>query len=73
MRALYWHKTNDVRVETIEGPRIEHTRDIIIKATESGICGSDLTRYSGSMPTIEERDTISHQPVGKMARSTLYL
>ncbi len=64
MRALCWHGTEDVRVDTVEDPSIEDPRDIIIKVTASGICGSDLHLYSGSMPTMEEGDIIGHEPMG---------
>ena len=64
MRALCWHGTEDVRVDTVEDPKIEDPRDIIIKVTASGICGSDLHLYSGSMPTMEEGDIIGHEPMG---------
>lgn len=64
MRALCWHGTNDVRVDTVDDPGIEDPRDIIIKVTASGICGSDLHLYSGAMPTMEEGDIIGHEPMG---------
>jgi hypothetical protein len=42
MRALCWHGTGDVRVDTVPDPRIEHPRDAIIRITACAICGSDL-------------------------------
>jgi len=68
MRALCWHGTEDVRVDTVEDPRIEDPRDIIIKVTASGICGSDLHLYSGAMPTMKEGDIIGHEPMGHASR-----
>lgn len=64
MRALCWHGKNDVRVDTVDDPKIEDPKDIIIKITASGICGSDLHLYSGSMPTMNEGDIIGHEPMG---------
>jgi len=42
MRALCWHGKGDVRVDTVPDPRIEHSRDAVIKVTACAICGSDL-------------------------------
>lgn len=64
MRALCWHGKEDVRVDTVDDPKIEDPKDIIIKVTASGICGSDLHLYSGSMPTMNEGDIIGHEPMG---------
>jgi len=64
MKALCWHGTGDVRVDTVEDPKILDPRDIIIQITASGICGSDLHLYDGLMPTMEEGDIIGHEPMG---------
>jgi threonine dehydrogenase-like Zn-dependent dehydrogenase len=57
MRALCWYGTNDVRYATVDDPRIENPSDVILKATASGICGSDLDTSArgnrGSMPRCE--------------------
>ena len=45
MRALTYHGTRDVRVDTVSDPRIERPTDAIIRVTSSGICGSDLHLY----------------------------
>ena len=42
MKALCWHGTGDVRVDTVPDPKIEDPRDIVIKITSTAICGSDL-------------------------------
>ncbi|MEM9964751.1 MAG: hypothetical protein AAGC58_05330 [Asticcacaulis sp.] len=41
MRALCWHGTGDVRVDTVPDPQILDPRDAIIKVTSTAICGSD--------------------------------
>jgi threonine dehydrogenase-like Zn-dependent dehydrogenase len=64
MKALCWHGTGDVRVDTVEDPSILDPSDIIIQITASGICGSDLHLYDGLMPTMEEGDIIGHEPMG---------
>jgi alcohol dehydrogenase len=50
MKALVFHKPKDVRVETVEDPRIEHAEDVILKVTSTAICGSDLHIYNGMFP-----------------------
>jgi threonine dehydrogenase-like Zn-dependent dehydrogenase len=42
MRALCWHGKGDVRVDTVPDPKIQHSRDAVIKITACAICGSDL-------------------------------
>ena len=66
MKAVCWHGKNDVRVDTVPDPTIEDPRDIIIKVTASGICGSDLHLYDGYVPTMEEGDIIGHEPMGEV-------
>lgn len=50
MKALVFHKPKDVRVDTVEDPRIEESRDVILKVTSTAICGSDLHIYNGLFP-----------------------
>ena len=50
MKALMFHKPGDVRVETIDDPKIEDQRDAIIRVTATAICGSDLHIYNGFLP-----------------------
>jgi threonine dehydrogenase-like Zn-dependent dehydrogenase len=40
----------DVRVDTVDDPKIEDARDAIIRVTSTAICGSDLHIYNGSIP-----------------------
>jgi threonine dehydrogenase-like Zn-dependent dehydrogenase len=64
MKALCWHGSGDVRVDTVPDPRIQHPRDAIIKITASGICGSDLHLFDGFIPTMEKGDILGHEPMG---------
>ena len=50
MKALVFHKPNDVRVETVEDPQIEDSHDAIVRVTSTAICGSDLHIYNGFFP-----------------------
>lgn len=64
MRAVTWHGKEDMRVDTVPDPQIEHPRDAIIEITATGICGSDLHIYDGFIPMMEKGDVIGHEPMG---------
>lgn len=64
MRALTWHGTRDVRIDTVPDPKIEHPTDAIVRVTSSGICGSDLHLYEVMGPFIDEGDILGHEPMG---------
>jgi threonine dehydrogenase-like Zn-dependent dehydrogenase len=64
MKALTWHGKRDVRVDTVDDPRIEQPTDAIIRVTSSGLCGSDLHLYEVLGPFMEEGDILGHEPMG---------
>ncbi|MFE5300171.1 zinc-dependent alcohol dehydrogenase [Streptomyces sp. NPDC056632] len=64
MRALTWHGTADVRVDTVADPRIEQPTDVIVKVTTSGLCGSDLHLYQVLGPFLEPGNILGHEPMG---------
>jgi threonine dehydrogenase-like Zn-dependent dehydrogenase len=64
MRALTYHGTRDVRVDTVDDPTIEQPTDAIIRVTSSGICGSDLHLYEVLGPFLDEGDILGHEPMG---------
>lgn len=50
MKAAVFHKPGDIRVDTVEDPRIEDPGDVILKVTSTAICGSDLHIFDGGVP-----------------------
>jgi len=64
MKAVAWHGTHDVRVDTVPDPTIEHPTDAIIRVTSSGLCGSDLHLYEVLGPYLDEGDILGHEPMG---------
>ncbi|MBB2969955.1 zinc-dependent alcohol dehydrogenase [Mesorhizobium sp. RMAD-H1] len=66
MRALTWHGTHDVRVETVPDPEIVNPRDAIIRVTSTAICGSDLHLYDGVIPTLMPGDILGHEFMGEV-------
>jgi threonine dehydrogenase-like Zn-dependent dehydrogenase len=66
MKALCWHGTNDVRVDTVPDPKILNPRDAIVKVTSTAICGSDLHIYNGYIPTMKAGDILGHEFMGEV-------
>jgi threonine dehydrogenase-like Zn-dependent dehydrogenase len=64
MKALTWHATHDVRVDTVPDPVIQAPTDAIIKVTSSGLCGSDLHLYEVLGMFIDPGDILGHEPMG---------
>ncbi len=64
MKAICWHGTSDVRVDTVPDPKIADPGDAIVRITSTAICGSDLHLYDGLMPTMQEGDVLGHEPMG---------
>ena len=66
MRALTWHGTHDVRVETMPDPEIMNPRDAIVRVTSTAICGSDLHLYDGVIPGLLAGDILGHEFMGEV-------
>ncbi len=64
MKAICWHGTNDVRVDTVPDPKIISSRDAVIQVTSTAICGSDLHLLNGFIPTMESGDILGHEFMG---------
>jgi threonine dehydrogenase-like Zn-dependent dehydrogenase len=66
MKAVVWHATNDVRVESVPDPRILNPRDAIVRITSTAICGSDLHLLNGFIPTMQAGDILGHEFMGEV-------
>jgi threonine dehydrogenase-like Zn-dependent dehydrogenase len=66
MKAVCWHGSKDVRVDTVPDPKILNPRDAIIKVTSTAICGSDLHIYDGFIPTMKSGDILGHEFMGEV-------
>ena len=64
MRAVTWHGTEDVRVDTVPDPSIQEPTDAIVRITSTAICGSDLHLYKILGMFMDEGDIIGHEPMG---------
>ncbi|MBL1083666.1 zinc-dependent alcohol dehydrogenase family protein [Streptomyces actinomycinicus] len=47
MRATVIHGPNDIRIEEVPDPRIQHPADAVVRVVSACICGSDLWAYRG--------------------------
>lgn len=64
MRALTYHGTKDVRVETVPDPILQDADDVILRVTATAICGSDLHLYRGKIPEVKDGDILGHEFMG---------
>ena len=64
MRALTYHGSKDVRVESVPDPIIQHSDDVILRVTATAICGSDLHLYRGKIPMVKDGDILGHEFMG---------
>ena len=69
MRALTWHGTHDVRVDTVPDPEIVNPRDCIVEVTSTAICGSDLHLYDGVIPGMRAGDVLGHEFMGRVVET----
>ncbi|MFD1123037.1 zinc-dependent alcohol dehydrogenase [Methylophilus flavus] len=64
MRALTYHGSNDVRVESVPDPVLTQEDDVILRVTATAICGSDLHLYRGKIPEVKDGDILGHEFMG---------
>ncbi|WP_446786512.1 zinc-dependent alcohol dehydrogenase [Macellibacteroides fermentans] len=53
-----------MKVKEVPEPKIQKTDDIIVKITNSAICGSDLHLIHDMIPNLEQDYIIGHEPMG---------
>ncbi|MGO7030896.1 alcohol dehydrogenase catalytic domain-containing protein [Rhizobium ruizarguesonis] len=46
LRALRFHKAKDLRIEDFAAPGAPGPKDVVLKVTYCGICGTDLHEYT---------------------------
>jgi threonine dehydrogenase-like Zn-dependent dehydrogenase len=69
MKAVTFHGTGKVGVDTHPDPRILTPYDAIVRVTSTAICGSDLHMYSGYVPTVEKGDVFGHEFMGEIVEA----
>lgn len=63
MKAVVFEGACDVDVKEVEKPKIQDSRDAILKITSAAICGSDLHMYDGRT-TVEQGKIFGHEIMG---------
>ncbi|GIE36105.1 alcohol dehydrogenase [Actinoplanes italicus] len=63
MRGAVMYAPGDVRVETLDDPRIEQPTDAIIRLSAACVCGSDLWPYRG-IEKLQGPTRMGHEYVG---------
>ncbi len=64
MRALTYHGSKDVRIETVPDPILQEDDDVLLRVTATAICGSDLHLYRGKIPEVKDGDILGHEFMG---------
>jgi len=70
MKAITFHGTGDVRVESVADPKIMEATDAVVRITTSAVCGSDLHPYHGrgaapgGPPLVESGSVMGHEFMG---------
>lgn len=64
MKALTYHGSKDVRVQSVPDPVLAEPDDVILRITATAICGSDLHIYRGKIPAMKEGDVLGHEFMG---------
>jgi threonine dehydrogenase-like Zn-dependent dehydrogenase len=64
MRALTYHGSHNVQVDTVDDPVIQEPDDLILRVTATAICGSDLHLYRGKIPQVKHGDVFGHEFMG---------
>ncbi len=66
MKAITFHKVEDVRYESVREPRIVASTDAIVRVAVAGICGSDLHVYHGREEGLDAGTVLGHEFVGEV-------
>lgn len=64
MKALVYHGSKDVRIDSVPDPQLKAADDIVLRITATAICGSDLHLYRGKVPMLKEGDILGHEFMG---------
>src|SRR5438477_1819217 len=64
MKAVVFHGIGDIRLDTVDEPKIVERTDALIQLTASAICGTDLHMVRGTLPDMEPGTVLGHEGVG---------
>ena len=64
MKAVVFHDVGDIRYEEVPDPRIEDSKDAVVRIIASAICGTDLHMIRGTLPGMKPGTVLGHEGVG---------
>ena len=64
MKAVTWHGSRDVRVDTVPDPAIAQPSDAIVRITSSGDLRLGPAPYEVLAPFMNAGDVLGHEPMG---------
>ncbi|MDP4143641.1 MAG: zinc-dependent alcohol dehydrogenase [Bacillota bacterium] len=64
MKAVTFQGIKNVQVKEVPAPKIQKPDDIIVKITNTAICGSDLHLIHDMIPNLSQDYIIGHEPMG---------
>jgi threonine dehydrogenase-like Zn-dependent dehydrogenase len=66
LRALTFNGPEDIRHERVADPHIEDSTDVVVRVTQSAICGSDLHVYFGRETGLDPGTVMGHEFLGEI-------
>jgi threonine dehydrogenase-like Zn-dependent dehydrogenase len=66
MKAITFQGIKDLRYETVDDPEIKDPGDVIVKVTQTAVCGSDLHIYHGRESGLDKGTVMGHEFVGEI-------
>ncbi|GKU24621.1 hypothetical protein CFB3_28260 [Clostridium folliculivorans] len=64
MKAVTFQGIKNVEVKDVPAPSIQKADDIIVRITNTAICGSDLHLIHDMVPNLHQDYIIGHEPMG---------
>jgi len=66
MKALTFHRVEDIRYDTVPDPELEEAGDVLVRVEWAGLCGSDLHPYFGREKGLDPGTVVGHEMVGEV-------
>ncbi|MFC5833553.1 alcohol dehydrogenase catalytic domain-containing protein [Nonomuraea insulae] len=66
MRGVVYRGQGHVEVSELPMPSLEHPRDVVVRVTRSGICGTDLHPYRGELLDFPAGTVLGHEFAGEV-------
>ena len=64
MRAVVFHGISDIRLDSVDDPKLKEPTDAIVRITASAICGTDLHMVRGTLGPMKSGTVLGHEGVG---------